>query len=133
MIYSSAPRNLKRELDGVLNAVKSGKLSEELITEKCRKVLTYKYVLGLKNKPHVQLSGLEKRLNRPETKELILRLQKAAITVPANVSGILPFDSKLKGTVVLNIGKTPGAGLLRFPIIVCKIHSLSHALLLVRI
>lgn len=28
-----APRNLKRELDGVLNAVKSGKLSEELITE----------------------------------------------------------------------------------------------------
>ena len=31
-----APRNLKRELDGVLNAVKSGKLSEELITEKCR-------------------------------------------------------------------------------------------------
>ena len=47
-----APRNLKRELDGVLNAVKSGKLSEELITEKCRKVLTYKYVLGSKNKPH---------------------------------------------------------------------------------
>lgn len=106
-----APRNLKRELDGVLNAVKSGKLSEELITEKCRKVLTYKYVLGLKNKPHIQLSGLEKRLNRPETKELILRLQKAAITVPANVNGTLPLDSKLRGTVVLNIGKTPGAGL----------------------
>ena len=58
-----APRNLKRELDGVLNAVKSGKLSEELITEKCRRVLTCKYVLGLKNKPHIQLSGLEKRLN----------------------------------------------------------------------
>lgn len=77
----------------------------------------------MKNKPHVQLSGLEKRLNRPETKELILRLQKAAITVPANVSGILPLDSKLKGTVVLNIGKTPGAGL-DF-IIVCK-YTLSH-------
>ncbi len=57
--------------------------------------MTYKYVLGLKNKPHIQLSGLEKRLNRPETKELILRLQKAAITVPANVNGILPLDSKL--------------------------------------
>lgn len=98
---------------------------------KCRKVLTYKYVLGLKNKPHIQLSGLEKRLNRPETKELILRLQKAAITVPANVNGTLPLDSKLRGTVVLNIGKTPGAGLAF--IIVCKIHFLSHVLLLVRI
>lgn len=106
-----APRNLKRELDGVLAAVKSGNLSEELITEKCRKVLTYKYALGLKEKPNIQLSGLEKRLNRPETKDLILRLQKAAVTVAANAEGILPLDSKLKGTVVLNIGKTPSSGL----------------------
>ncbi len=106
-----APRNLKRELDGVLEAVKSGKLSEELITEKCRKVLTYKYALGLKDKPRIQLSGLDKRLNRPETKELILRLQKAAVTVAANEGGILPLDSKMKGTVVLNIGKTAGSGL----------------------
>lgn len=63
-----APRNLKRELEGVLAAVKTGKLSEELITKKCRKVLTYKYALGLKNRSRIQLSGLEKRLNRPETK-----------------------------------------------------------------
>ena len=106
-----APRNLKRELDGVLAAVKSGKLSEEQITEKCRKVLTYKYALGLKEKPRIQLSGLDKRLNRPETKELMLRLQKAAVTVLDNAAGILPLDSKLKGTVVLNIGKTADAGL----------------------
>ena len=33
--------------------------------------------------------------------------KRQAITVPANVSGILPLDSKLKGMVVLNIGKTP--------------------------
>lgn len=99
-----APRNLKRELDGVLAAVRSGKLSEEVITEKCRKVLTYKYALGLKNKPHIQLSGLDKRLNRPETGDLLLRMQKAAVTVPANPSGVLPLDAELKGTVVLNIG-----------------------------
>jgi beta-glucosidase-like glycosyl hydrolase/CubicO group peptidase (beta-lactamase class C family) len=109
-----APRNLKRELDGVLAAVKSGKLSEELITEKCRKVLTYKYALGLKDKPHIQLSGLEKRLNRPETKDLILRLQKAAVTVATNAGGVLPLNSKLEGTVVLNIGKSPSSGLTFF-------------------
>lgn len=106
-----APRNLKRELEGVLAAVKTGKLSEELITKKCRKVLTYKYALGLKNRSRIQLSGLEKRLNRPETRDLILRLQKAAITIPTNIKGVLPLDSKLKGTLVLNIGKTPGSGL----------------------
>lgn len=106
-----APRNLKRELDGVLAAVRSGKLSEEIITEKCRKVLTYKYALGLKNKPHIQLSGLDKRLNRPETKELLARMQKAAVTVPVNGEGILPLDSELKGTVVLNIGNSSASGL----------------------
>lgn len=105
-----APRNLKRELDGVLAAVKNGQLTEQAITEKCRKVLTYKYALGLKTKPYIQVSGLDKRLNRPATAELILRLQKAAITVPTNAAGILPLDTKLSGTVVLNIGK-PSAGL----------------------
>lgn len=106
-----APRNLKRELDGVLKAVKSGRLSEEQITEKCRKVLTYKYALGLRDKPHIQLSGLDRRLNRPETKELTLRLQKAAVTVFGNVEGRLPLDAEGKGTVVLSIGKIPGSGL----------------------
>lgn len=105
------PRNLKRELDGVLDAVRNGELSEELITEKCRKVLTYKYALGLKNKPHIQLSGLDKRLNRPETKELIFRLQKSAVTVLVNDGGILPLDSQLKGTVVLDIGRNSAATL----------------------
>ena len=105
-----APRNLKRELNGVLEAVKNGQLSEEEITEKCRKVLTYKYALGLKTKPYIQVSGLDKRLNRPEAKELINRLQKAAITVVDNAGGVLPLDAKLRGTTILNIGK-PSSGL----------------------
>ncbi len=99
------PRNLKKELDGVLNAVKAGDLTEEQITEKCRRVLTYKYVLGLHQKQHVQLSGLDKRLNRPETQQLITRLSKAAVTVASNDGGMLPLEPGLKGTVVLNIGK----------------------------
>lgn len=106
-----APRNLKRELDGVLAAVKAGKLSEEQITEKCRKVLTFKYALGLKDKPHIQLSGLEQRLNTAETKDLMLRLQKAAVTVAVNNEGILPLNSKQTGTVMLNIGKSSSSGL----------------------
>lgn len=101
-----APRNLKRELDGVLKAVKTGELSEEEITRKCRKVLTYKYALGLKTKPHVQVSGLDRRLNTPKVEELINRLQKAAITVVNNTDGILPLDAKLRETTVLNIGRS---------------------------
>ena len=100
-----APRNLKRELDGVLNAVKKGALTEDEITEKCRKVLTFKYALGLHQKQFIQLSGLEQRLNRPETQALKERMQKAAVTVASNAAGILPLEMNLKGTAVLNIGK----------------------------
>lgn len=105
------PRNLKNALNSVLAAVKSGRLSEDLLTEKCRKVLTYKYALGLKDKPHVQLSGLEQRIHRPETRELLLRLQQAAVTVPVCAANALPLDVHAAGTVVLHIGKSANAGL----------------------
>ncbi len=104
------PRNLKRELDGVLAAVKAGKLTEEEITAKCRKVLTYKYALGLRNKPFIQLSGLDKRLNTPEAEDLLFRLYKAAVTVPLHKDGVLPLDEQQRNTVVLSIGKTAASG-----------------------
>lgn len=100
-----APRNLKRELDGVLNAIHRGELTEEQITEKCRKVLTFKYVLGLHRKQFVQLSGLEKRLSRPDILRLKKRLLQAAVTVASNDGGILPLEMNLKKTALLNVGQ----------------------------
>ena len=99
------PRNLKRELDGVLQAVKAGQITEEEITERCRKVLTFKYALGLHEKQFVQLSGLEQRLTRPAARELMDRLEKAAVTVVSNDGGILPLDVDQKKTVIFSIGK----------------------------
>ena len=101
-----APRNLKRELDGVLKAVKEGKITEEQITEKCRKILTFKYLLGLHQKQFVQMSGLDRRLNSPKAQELMDRIEKAAVTVVSNDGGILPLEMTLKRTAVLNIGKS---------------------------
>ena len=99
------PRNLKRELDGVLQAVKAGQITEEEITERCRKVLTFKYALGLHEKQFVQLSGLEQRLTRPAARELMDRLEKASVTVVSNDGGILPLDVDQKKTVIFSIGK----------------------------
>ena len=100
------PRNLKREMDGVLLAVKEGKLTEEYLTEKCRKVLTFKYALGLHETQFFQLSGIEKRLMRPATMDLLNRIERAAVTVVGNEGGILPMDVDLKNTAILNIGKS---------------------------
>ena len=102
-----APRNLKREMDAVMAMIRSGQLTEEQITQKCRKVLTFKYALGLYEPQHIQLSGLDKRLNHPGFQDLMGRLEKAAVTVVSNDGGVLPMEMDLKNVAILQIGKNP--------------------------
>ena len=96
------PRNLKREMGNVLNAVKKGLLTEQLITEKCRKVLQYKYILGL-NKPQLIADEAEERIVTGETTALITKLEKAAVTVVKDSIEMLPLDLSLSGNVLLSI------------------------------
>lgn len=98
------PRRLKEELDAVLAAVQSGELSEDDLNRRCRKVLTYKYALGLTRRPFVRLSGLESRLDAPATRELIRQLNRAAITVLHNRGNVLPLDLSRREIAVLNVG-----------------------------
>lgn len=98
------PRRIKEEVEAVLDAVKRGELKESDVEEKCRKVLTYKYALGLSVKPDVRLSGLGIRINTPKTRDLIRRLNLAAITVLDNRTKLLPLDPSVKEVAVLNVG-----------------------------
>ncbi|KAA6347136.1 Beta-hexosaminidase [termite gut metagenome] len=74
------PPNLKVQINEVLQGIENGEISEKEITLKCRKVLTYKYALGLHNLSPVNLSGLEERINSARSRDLIRRLNEAAIT-----------------------------------------------------
>ena len=103
-----APRNLKEEMPTVWEAIEKGELSREDIENKCRKVLTYKYVLGLTKKPIVSLSGLGQRVNSPQTRDLIRRLNLAAITVLSNKGHILPLHENKEQTMALLEVGDPG-------------------------
>ena len=92
-------------MEAVLAAVKKGELTEKEIEAKCRKVLKYKYALGLEKKPHVQLSGLGTRINTPKTRDLMRRLNLAAITVLDNRDEVLPLDPSIGEVAVLNVGE----------------------------
>ena len=96
-----SPPNIKEEFASVVRAVSEGTISEEDINRKCRKVLTYKYVLGLSVRPHVQLSGLRERLNTPQAADLIRRLKRAAVTVVTDKSRLLPFYADTSRKVAL--------------------------------
>ena len=100
------PRNLKKSFESIMRAVKSGKLSEQLITDRCRKVLTYKYALGLKQKPSVKLEGIGQRIHTAGTDSLLVTLEKAAVTVLKDSADVLPLDLSLSGNVLLSLSSS---------------------------
>ncbi|MCD8260790.1 MAG: serine hydrolase [Bacteroides sp.] len=85
------PRPLKTEMENILEAIRRGEISEEEIDRKCRKVLLYKYALGVQNQQPIRLSGLNERLNQPHVGELLHDIRRAAITVVANENNLLPL------------------------------------------
>lgn len=109
-----APRNLKKEMASVMDAIEKGELKREEIEAKCRKVLMYKYVLGLKEKPYVQLSGLEQRIHTRQTADLIGKLNLAAITVLHNKNQVLPLYGD-KGQSVASWRSAPKTAWTRLP------------------
>lgn len=101
-----APRNLKKEIDGVMTAIKKGHLSEEEIDRKCRKVLMFKYALGLSSWQEIPVEGLEAKINTPESLALQQNLSKAAVTVLKDSLGLLPLDLSVSGTVLLSVSSS---------------------------
>lgn len=88
------PTNAAGDIDAVLAAVRSGKISPQLIEERCKKILAYKYALGLADRPEqISISGLSERINSPEADALLRRLAAASITVVKNDSQILPIGN----------------------------------------
>lgn len=80
--------NTANAVQEVLSAVKEGVLSEKEVEAKCRKILTYKYLLGLRQpRPQLQVSGMSYRIHTDEAKALVTRLRQASITVLGNHSG----------------------------------------------
>lgn len=102
----------------IRQAVNTGEISENLIREKCRKVLTYKYKAGLANYIPVDLHGLYEKLNSPEAELLIRELFEGSVTLLKNDDGLIPLqrlDTLKIASVSIGYGKmTPFQERLRY-------------------
>lgn len=99
------PASPFEDIQAMMNAIKSGKIKQEEVDARCRRVLIYKFKLGLVNSRFVKKEGLVNRLNSPEAKALNDRLAKAAITVVKNSDNILPVNTAgKKNVVVISLG-----------------------------
>lgn len=100
------PKGVGDAIESIVKAVKAGKISRKEIETHCKRVLRYKYILGLgKDRFSGSVEALKARLNSPEAEALIQRLANASITVIQNRKNILPIsDLAGKRAAVVNIG-----------------------------
>ena len=82
--------DVPRAIAEIRKAVSDGKISQQEIDARCRKILAVKYWAGLHRSRYVDASGIVDDLNTPEAKLLNRNLIQAAITVLNNDGAVLP-------------------------------------------
>lgn len=94
------------DIKALMAAVESGRISREVIADRCKRVLRYKYALGLNRRPApVDIAGLDAEINSSGARALIDALAQASVTVLRNRDNILPVGNLAKARIaVLNIG-----------------------------
>jgi beta-glucosidase-like glycosyl hydrolase/CubicO group peptidase (beta-lactamase class C family) len=86
-------------------ALDSGVIAPAEMEARVKKVLAYKYKLGLNKPPHVILENLREDLNNTTGKLLRQKLFEQAITLAANQNNLLPLkDWNYKRVASLSIG-----------------------------
>jgi beta-glucosidase-like glycosyl hydrolase/CubicO group peptidase (beta-lactamase class C family) len=100
------PVNTAKTIETIAKAVRSGRLSEMEIDEKCRKILQTKYDLGILNHaPILSSENLLQDLNTDKVSQLNKKIYANAITVLENKNAVLPINpEKYKRVANINIG-----------------------------
>lgn len=110
-----SPANPSKDLDAVMKAIKAGIITMKMIEERCKKILTYKYVLGLDNEKPIVRDGIEKRLNSSSADAINRKLSARLITVLRNNANLLPVRGLAKRSIaVVNIGDAKDNEFVRF-------------------
>lgn len=103
------PLDTEKTFNAIMTAIRSGKLTQEEIEDKCRKILHYKYKVGLANLSRISTDNLLPELNTVEVKKLINKIFESAITVVRNQDDILPLKDISKYRIAsVSIGGKAG-------------------------
>lgn len=100
------PRSPLDDIDEILKLVNEGKISRKIIEDRVKRILTYKYVLGLNRRPAVIDAGAAARsINSAEAEAVNRRMSAASVTVLKNDGDILPLRGlKDRTTAVVSLG-----------------------------
>ncbi len=99
------PSSPATDIDAVMAAIKAGKISQDEIDRRCRKMLATKYALGLANYRPATVKGIKQRVNNDQAKIVNDHLAAASITAVKNDAGLLPLGAPPRQAIaVISIG-----------------------------
>lgn len=93
--------NPSRDINALTAAVKSGRISQDEIDRRCRRLLEYKYALGLDTVASASTPGLAADINSAAAEAVNRRLSAASITALHNRNGLLPLSVDDRSTMAI--------------------------------
>jgi beta-N-acetylhexosaminidase len=99
------PADVDVMLRGLRDAVKSGRISQQRLDESVRRILAWKYELGLFKQKITPIDQIDKIVSSQETAALSQEVANKAITLVRNDANQIPLD-KSKRVAVLGISNT---------------------------
>ena len=99
------PASADQTIKGLKEAVASGRITEERINQSARKILAWKYQLGLTENKITPLDQIDRTVSGDETRRLSNEIAESAITLVKSEAGVLPLKKDKK---VFLLGITNG-------------------------
>jgi beta-N-acetylhexosaminidase len=94
------PADTDAMIKGLIDAVKSGRIPQARLDESVRKILAWKYELGLTKNKITSLDNIDKIVSGKESAELAAEIASKAITLVRSEPGALPIDRSARIAVL---------------------------------
>lgn len=104
------PNNVEESITAIKQAINAGVISWNDIEQRCKKMLRYKYALGVvdNGKKPIDLSTVASAINTQEAQDLNRRLIASAVTVVKDDKHLLPLGDVQERIPVLTLGLKGG-------------------------
>ncbi|MCK5775930.1 MAG: serine hydrolase, partial [Bacteroidales bacterium] len=95
------PKDVPAAINGLIKALESGRISQNLLKTQCKKILSYKYDLGLNNYQAIEKEHLIHDLQSPKGYAIKEKLFENAITLIQNKDHVLPLKKQTKNSLAI--------------------------------
>jgi len=86
------PADTDAMIRGLIIAVKSGRITEQRLDDSVRKILAWKYEVGLAKEKITPIDQMDKIISGPESDALAQEIAEKAITLVRNDAGLIPVN-----------------------------------------